>query len=256
MNTVMVLLKKWWPALLPAFLAAWHSAAPQIQNFVTTHPKAATWFGILSIFGATLLKSPLMQAEEALLAKGAAKIGPVLLLALLLPFGAKAQTNVAPSITPQYFVISVSAAGYGGQKAVQPVTIVGTAVQLTTNLSVGYNQIFNPNDSTAPKYNLGVVNYTRQLAEICSFCKSHFVFDTTQVLITGQAGLGRVSMTLPGETVSTSHIAEIVGAFINYPLANHVSMQLLGLQYLHGQGNTTLTRSNTYQISAGPYFTF
>jgi len=168
----------------------------------------------------------------------------------------RAQTNVAQAPTPQYFVISVSAAGYGGQKSVQPVTIAGTAVQLTSNLSVGYNQIFNPNDSTAPKYNLGVANYTRQLAEVCSYCKNHFVFDTTQVLLTGQFGAGKVSMTPTGSNVSTSHIAEIVGGFISLPMANHVSMQVLGVQYIHGTGTTTLTRNNTYQISAGPYFTF
>src|SRR5208282_5184203 len=102
------------------------------------------------------------------------------LVMLFLALPAWGQTNVAPAPSPQYFVISVSAAGYNGQKSVQPLTIMGAAMQLTSNLSVGYNQYFNPSDSTQPSFKMGVVNYTRQLAEICSYCKNHFVFDTTQ----------------------------------------------------------------------------
>jgi hypothetical protein len=253
----MTFFKKWWPALIPALIAAWHTALPTVQHFTATHPKAAVWYGIIAMFVTTLLKSPLVQAEEASLKQNmGGKLVPVLILALFLPFGAKAQTNVAPPPSPQYFVISVSAAGYNGQKGAQPLTIVGAALQVTKNLSVGYNQYFNPADTTQPYFRMGVANYTRELAEICSYCKTHFVFDTTNILVTGQVGFGRVTYTLPSATSPTSHIAETVGAFVSIPMSSHISFQLVGWQILHGAGTTTLTRNTTQQISAGPYFTF
>lgn len=162
--------------------------------------------------------------------------------------GAPAPTS-EPAI--QHFVISVSAANYDGAKGSQPESIAGTALQLTSNLSVGYNQIFNPADSTQPKYRLGVVNYSRELHDLLGAkLSSKFIFDTTRLIVTFQAGAGKVTYD------GANHIAETAGAFISLPLADHVSFQLLGYQVLHGQGTSTLTRNVTGQMSSGLYFTF
>lgn len=182
-------------------------------------------------------------------------LASVALLFLAVP--SHAQTPApAPAPAVQYFTISVNAAGYNGVKGMTPVTIAGAAVQLTPNLSVGYNQIFNPNDSSSAKFELGVANYTRELGSLCSYCKNHFLFDTTNFLITFQGGAGRVSYTLPGATSSSRHVAEDFGVFASIPMASHVSFQVLGYQVIHGAGTTTLTRNVTQQVSSGLYFTF
>jgi hypothetical protein len=56
-------LKKWWPAILPALLASYHSAYPQIQAWVSHHPSATVYIASFTVFGATLLKSPLVQEQ-------------------------------------------------------------------------------------------------------------------------------------------------------------------------------------------------
>ena len=172
----------------------------------------------------------------------------------LIPSALFAQTPApAPKPAPavQHFVISVNAAGYNGQKGMQATTIAGTALQLTTNLSVGYEQIFNPSDSTQPKYRMGVANYTRELKSLlCTRLSSKLVFDSSNILVTFQGGAGKVTF------ANVNRIAEMGGAFINIPLADHVSFQVLGYQVLHGQGTTTLTRNVTGQVTSGLYFTF
>lgn len=59
------LLKRWWPALVPASIAAYHQVSPQIKIWVTAHPSASVWIGAAGIFLATLLKSPIAQAAIA-----------------------------------------------------------------------------------------------------------------------------------------------------------------------------------------------
>lgn len=172
----------------------------------------------------------------------------VLFSLAVLCVAAQAQTP-APTPTPvvQNFAVSVNAGGYGDSGTTKPVTVAGMAVQVTANFSAGYNHIWNPNDSSDPVYKLGVGNYTRELASLCSFCKNHFVFDTTRELITFQGGVGTVKYH------GVSKLAGTAGAFINIPLADHVSYQLLGYQRLFGVGSPTLNRN---QINTGVYFTF
>ena len=177
----------------------------------------------------------------------------MVLLAVLVLFCSSAGFSQTPAPEPvvQHFVISVSAANYNGQGGSQAESIAGTAVQLTKNLSVGYNQIFNPADSTQPKYKLGVANYTRELHDLLGAkLSSKFIFDTTRLLVTFQAGAGKVNYE------GVNRIAETGGAFLSVPLADHVSFQVLGYQVLHGQGTSALTRNVTGQLSSGLYFTF
>lgn len=161
-----------------------------------------------------------------------------------------AQTPVpapAPEPVVQNFAVSVNAGGYGDNKGTKPVTVAGMAVQITANFSGGYNHIWDPSDSSAPVYKLGVGNYTRELGSLCPICKRHFVFDTTKELITFQGGVGVVKYQ------GVSKLAGTLGGFINIPMANHISYQLLGYQRLFGVGSPTLNRN---QINTGIYWTF
>lgn len=54
--------KRWWPALVPAIVATYHSVAPQIQTWVAAHPSAAIYISAATVFFATLLKSPLVAS--------------------------------------------------------------------------------------------------------------------------------------------------------------------------------------------------
>jgi hypothetical protein len=167
---------------------------------------------------------------------------------LLFALVVSAQTTPLPAPVVQHFVISVNAGAYGDNKGTTtPLTIAGIAVQITPNFSGGYNHIWDPNDSTNPVYKLGVGNYTKQLAELCSFCRNHFVFDTTQILGTFHGGIGTV--TYGGH----SKVAGDLGGFLSIPLSNHTSYQLLGYQRLFGVGSPTLNRN---QVTTGVFWTF
>ena len=140
----------------------------------------------------------------------------------LLSLGCTAQTS-------QHFVISGSAAGYGGTQAV---SIEGAGFQLSSNVSLAYARISNPADSKYPVYNLGDVNYTRELrALIGKKLASKLAFDTTNWLVTFQASGGKV--TAPG----ISHVAEGAGIYISRPVANNLQVTS-GFRVLHGLGNT------------------
>lgn len=52
-------LRRWWPALLPALVAAYHQVSPVISTWVAAHPNASVWIAAVTVFVATLLKSPL-----------------------------------------------------------------------------------------------------------------------------------------------------------------------------------------------------
>lgn len=171
----------------------------------------------------------------------------VLFCALALSAVASAQTPAPPT---QHFVISVNAAGYGGQSGTQAVSLAGAAFQVTKNVSAGYLNVSNPTDSTQPKYHLGVLNYTRELrAVIGQKLASKLAFDTTNWLVTVQAGGGKVRYE------GVDRVAEIGGIFISRPVANNLQL-VCGYQVLHGQGTSILTRNVAQQPTVGLTFTF
>src|SRR5258708_6410590 len=115
------------------------------------------------------------------------KLLAVLCLILVLSVAASAQTT-------QHFVISATAVAYGDQKGTTAVSEEGTGFQITSNFSVAYARISNPTDSKAPIYNLGAVNYTRELGSLLpAKVKTSLVFDTTNWLVTFQGGAGKVN---------------------------------------------------------------
>src|SRR5258708_5793315 len=123
----------------------------------------------------------------------------------LLPGVLYGQTPTPPV---QHFVVSTSAASYNGTSGGQPVAIGTTGIQFTQNISLVYEQIWNPADSAQPKYYSGLANYTREVAALLpASLKSKLVFDTTNYLVTFQGGAGRESLAglVPG-SARTSHI--------------------------------------------------
>lgn len=155
-----------------------------------------------------------------------------------------------PAPAVQHFVISANAAGYGGAKGTTAISEAGTGFQLTADVSVAYARISNPTDSTAPVYNLGAVNYTRELKSILGTKLSRkLAFDTSSWLVTFQGGAGKV------DYAGAHHVAELAGIFLARPVANNLQLTC-GYQYLHGQGNSLITRSNTGVPVVGLTFTF
>src|SRR5258708_39568983 len=117
----------------------------------------------------------------------------ILAVCFLLGGRAQAQTPT-PAPATQHFVISATAVAYGDQKGTTAVSEEGTGFQITSNFSVAYARISNPTDSKAPVYNLGAVNYTRELGSLLpTKLKTSLVFDTTNWLVTFQGGAGKVN---------------------------------------------------------------
>jgi hypothetical protein len=144
-------------------------------------------------------------------------------------FAVAAQAQDTPQ-TVQHFVINASAAGYGGSEAV---AIAGAGFQVTKNVSVAYGRISNPTDTQKPIYNIGDLNYTRELrALLGSKLSSKLVFDPTNWLVTFQASAGKV--TAPG---GINRIAYGPGVYVTRPTANNASLTC-GVRFLRGAGNT------------------
>lgn len=153
----------------------------------------------------------------------------VIAVALFLGLAVSAMAQSEPPT--QHFVISGNAAGYGGSEAV---SIEGAGFQVTKSVSVAYGRISNPMDSTKPIYNLGDLNYTRELASLLGAkLTSKLAFDSTNWLVTFQVSGGKV--TAPG----VNHVAEGVGIYLSRPVATNMSMTS-GIRFLHGIGNTTV----------------
>ena len=52
-------LKAWWPTISAALMAAFMAALPQLQVYVSTHPKAATVVAAAAVILSHLKQSPL-----------------------------------------------------------------------------------------------------------------------------------------------------------------------------------------------------
>lgn len=164
-----------------------------------------------------------------------------LLSAVLLFFGgALPGLAQAPAADPplQHFVVAGSVAGYRGS---EPVSIMSTGVQLTKNISVAYEYIVNPNDSSRPRYGSGVANYTREASSLLpASLKKKLVFDTSNYLVTFQVGAGRESdaaKVLGGSR--TSHIIGNFGIYGSRPVAAHASLGA-GYKFILGPSSTVI----------------
>ena len=146
--------------------------------------------------------------------------------------------QTAPAPPQQHFVVSGSMAGYNGTQAI---SIGSTGVQLTKNVSAAFEAISNPSDSSQPRINSGVLNYTREAASLLpAKLKSKLVFDTSNYLVTFQAGAGRESLASATSGASrSSHIVGNFGIFGSRPVAAHAQLGA-GYKFILGPRSTLI----------------
>lgn len=136
--------------------------------------------------------------------------------------GASAQTTPAPT---QHFVVSGSAAG-------QPAAITTAGVQLTSSVSVVYEYIVNPNDSTKPRYGSGLANYTVGADKFLpKSLKPKLLIDPSNYNVTFQAGAGKESLANPAGGARISHIIGNFGIYGSRPMPSTGSHAQIGLGY-------------------------
>jgi hypothetical protein len=238
-------LKTWWAAHLTWIAALVSFMTPSMNALIAGHPK--TTVTIAALWGLVLhaMQSPL--ASPAPTTGVGVKIGPVLLLALLLPFGAKAQTNVAPPPT-FHFVAGGSAIGFNAGQGTQAGSLMYTGLQVTNTFTVTYEHLNIP--SINANGNLAVVGYTRGLNVLLGkTLSSKLLFDPSNINVTFSAGGGTWSTT-------KSQIAETVGASISYPIpGTSAALQIIGYQYIHAPNvNGLVTRNQQVQSGLIVYF--
>ena|ERR1700675_2042067 len=182
-------------------------------------------------------------------------VGLSFLVWILSTPNALGQTTTPPAQAPapvfDKFVVSANASGITGVGGgTHPASNVGTSLQLTASISAGYNQLTIQDTNTY--FRMGVVNYTKPLSSLLGKkASAAFVFDPSQIQITFQGGLGKVTQNFTG-LPSTHHIAEEAGVFIIYPLSDHLNAQLFGYQVYHGgTQNLGVQYNQTQAISTG-----
>lgn len=94
---------------------------------------------------------------------------------------------------------------------------------------------------------MGVIAYTRTLNTLLGTKLSDkLLFDASQIGVTFSAGAGKVL------EPTANRIAETIGVHISYPLSDHLSLQVIGVDLLHGGGHTAYITANTTQaVSTG-----
>jgi hypothetical protein len=184
----------------------------------------------------------------------------VALLAILglffaLPLLAQIPAPTPPAQAIQLFTLTGAATGFnqGGSSSVA--STAGASVQLTNSIALGYNQVTIPSRAS---YNLGTFNYSTPLSSLFGkTLTSKFLVDLTQVGVTFQVGAGKqnASSGIVGVAAS-SHVAEIAGAAIYYPLATHVDIQVFGYQYIHSNISGVIRTNGQNSVSTGFAFHF
>jgi hypothetical protein len=169
-----------------------------------------------------------------------------LVLALVLSFSAHAQSTTPPAAPPtQIFTFSGNLSGFSGATATNGAVIATAAIQVTNQVSAGYEHIAISGINS--RFELGVIGYTRTLNALLGPTLSNkLLFDPSQIGVTFTAGAGKVL------EPTANRIAETVGVHISYPLTNNMSVQVIGVDFLHGGGNTGFITSNFAQaVSTG-----
>jgi hypothetical protein len=161
----------------------------------------------------------------------------------LLAVSVHAQTPAAPPT--QLFVLSGNIAGFSGASATNGAVIATAAMQILPTVSVGYEHIGI--SSINSRFELGVVAYTRPLSALLgSTLTKRLLFNATDIGVTFSAGAGKVL------EPTANRIAETVGVHFSYPLTNNMSVQIIGIDVLHGAGRTGFITTNYAQaVSTG-----
>lgn len=159
----------------------------------------------------------------------------MLVAELALLFAVVALPASAQSAPVQHFVISTTAGSYGGS----PVAILATGVQLTSGptsaVSVAYEFISNPNDSSKPHVGSGVVNYTFQASNVLpAGLKKKLLIDFSNYNLTLQAGGGRESLSNGIGNPRISHVVGDFGVYGSYNVPGGHAQFGLGYKYILG----------------------
>jgi hypothetical protein len=170
----------------------------------------------------------------------------IMFAALSLPLHAQTVLPVSTP-APNLFSISGNIADFGRGPSSSSAAMIATAsVQTTKNLSLGYEHIA-VTSAGKPRWELGVAAYTRPLSDLLgSKLASKLLINTSNIGVTFSVGAGKVL------APTANRIAETAGVHISYPLIDGISLQLIGVDVLHGAGHTQfLTVNTTTAISTG-----
>ena len=173
----------------------------------------------------------------------------LLAVLLLAPIGLRAQTP-APAQSPDYFTLTGNFSSFSNQSSTTPAVIATAALNLTTRVSVGYEHI--QVSSVSARWELGVASYTLPLNSLLGKkISSKLVFDPSNINVTFSAGAGKLLQP------TANRIAETAGFHISYPLMDHVSVKLVGVDFLHvGVQSGFLTTNVTEAVSTGLNISF
>ena len=148
------------------------------------------------------------------------RILAILIVLLGFTFSASAQT--------QHFSLSGSAVSFMGPGGTAPASIADGYFAMTTNWSVGFQQITIPTLATVK---LGLIDYGKPLPEwLGKNLTSKFVFDASKIYLDVFGGAGKLNE----NTLNVNRVAEAVGVCVSYQLGANVSAKLVCGEYLHG----------------------
>jgi len=170
----------------------------------------------------------------------------ILLLSLLLYGTVCFAQSTTPVVPPtQLFTFSGNISGFSTGSSTSGAVVATAALQLTNQFSAGYEHI--QISSINSRYELGVVAYTRTLDTLLgTSLSSKLLFDPSQIGVTFSGGLGKVL------EPTANRIAETLGVHISYPLTTNMSIQVIGIDFLHGGGHTGfITSSYSEAVSTG-----
>jgi hypothetical protein len=170
-------------------------------------------------------------------------IGMVLILLIAVNVHAQAPLPVTPPV--QTFVITGNIAGFNGASATSGAVIASAGMQVTNAISASYVHVGI--SAINSRYELGVIGYSRTLNSLLGKkISDKLLFDASQIGVTFTGGVGKVLQP------KVNGFAETVGIHISHPLTNNMSVQIIGIDFLHGGGHTGfLTRNVTEAVSTG-----
>jgi hypothetical protein len=161
-----------------------------------------------------------------------------------------AQTVAPAPPAPDYFTITGNYAAFAKGSTTTPAVIATAALNVTQRISVGYEHISV--SAANARWELGAVAYTLPLnALLGKTISAKLMFDPTNIYVTFSAGAGKVLQP------QVNRIAETAGFHLSYPLMDHVSVQLVGVDFLHGGVQSGFITTNTSEaISTGLNISF
>lgn len=161
-----------------------------------------------------------------------------------------------------HFSVTASALGTQGAGSATAAAIAGGSVNLTKRVALCYQQIQMPSYNAS--FYLGEGCYTLPITSLFGKkISSHFTFNTANWSVTFFGGAGILRQTAVSGTTTTQaqHIAETAGMGLNYTANNHITIQVVSGQWLHGglQGmppNQFVTVPDLASVSTGLRITF